>query len=171
VVFNIQLGYTSGMAGKKKNKGKPSSTIALNKKARYDYFIEKKYEAGIQLQGWEVKSLREGRVQLQDAYIFVKDNEVWMSNCIINPLPTVSTHFTPEPARIRKLLLHRREIDQLIGAKDRQGYTLVPLALFWKRGKVKLEMATAKGKKAHDKRATSKDRDWKRQKERIMKHG
>lgn len=154
----------------KKNK-QASSTIVLNKKARFDYFIEEKLECGIALEGWEVKSLREKRVQLVDSYVFNKNNEIWIVGCLITPLPTVSTHFIPEQNRTRKLLLHRREIDKLKGLQDRKGYTLVATAMYWKKGKVKVEIGTAKGKKEHDKRAVKKDRDWSREKQRILKHG
>jgi len=158
--------------GKKSAKNKStSSTIALNKKARHDYTIEEKIECGITLQGWEVKSLRAGKVQIVDSYVFVKDGEVWVSNLMITPLATASTHIHPEPTRVRKLLLHRDQIDKLIGAVDRKGYTLVPTAMYWSRGKAKLEIGLAKGKKAHDKRAAAKDRDWAREKARILKHG
>jgi SsrA-binding protein len=153
----------------KKKKTAHGNTIALNKKARHDYFIEDRYEAGLVLQGWEVKSLREGRAQLSDAYVFVKDGEAFISNLQITPLITASTHIHPEPTRIRKLLLHRGEIAKLIGAVDRKGYTLVPLAMYWVRGRAKLEIGLAKGKQQHDKRATEKDREWNRDKQRILK--
>jgi SsrA-binding protein len=147
----------------------PSSTIALNKKARHDYFIEDRLEAGLALQGWEVKSLREGRVQLTESYILLKHNEAWLFGFRIAPLLSASTHVTPDPTRSRKLLLHRRELDRLIGAVERKGYTLVPLALYWKHGKAKLEIALARGKHAHDKRASEKDRDWEREKQRVLR--
>lgn len=153
----------------KKKKTDNSSTIALNKKARHDYFIEDRFEAGMELQGWEVKSLRAGRIQLSDAYVFVKEGEAFVSNLQITPLPTASTHIHPEPGRVRKLLLHREEISKLIGAVDRKGYTLVPLALYWKRGRAKIEIGLAKGKQQHDKRAADKDREWQRDKQRILK--
>ena len=158
------------MAKKKKTKA-PGSTIALNKKARHDYSIEDKFEAGLVLEGWEVKSLRDGRVQINDTYVMVKDGEIWWLGGLITPLLSASTHVHPQPTRSRKLLLHRREIDKLIGAVERKGYTLVPLAMYWKKGRAKLEIGLAKGKKDHDKRATDKDRDWGREKERILKHG
>lgn len=145
-----------------------SSTIALNKKARHDYFIEDRLEAGLALQGWEVKSLREGRVQLTESYIVIKSNEAWLFGFHISPLLSASTHVVPDPTRTRKLLLHRRELDRLVGAVERKGYTLVPTALYWKRGKAKLEIALARGKHAHDKRATEKDRDWQREKQRTL---
>jgi len=153
----------------KSKKKANSSTIALNKKARHDYFIEDRYEAGLVLQGWEVKSLRGKSVQLSDAYVFVKDGEAFVSNILITPLPTASTHIHPEPTRVRKLLLHQKEIAKLIGAVDRKGYTLVPLALYWVRGRAKLEIGLAKGKQQHDKRATEKEREWNRDKQRILK--
>jgi SsrA-binding protein len=155
---------------KKKNTD-GSNTIALNKRARYDYHIEERIEAGLSLQGWEVKSLRDSRVQFADSYVLLKDKEAFLFGCRIDPLPTVSTHITPDPTRTRKLLLHRREIDRLIRMVDRKGFTVVPTAMYWSRGKVKVEIGTAKGKKAHDKRADQKDRDWGRQKARILKHG
>ncbi len=153
----------------KSKKKSNSSTIALNKKARHDFFIEDRFEAGLVLQGWEVKSLREGRVQLSDAYVFVKDGEAFASNILITPLTTASTHIHPEPTRVRKLLLHQKEISKLIGAVDRKGYTLVPLALYWVRGRAKLEIGLAKGKQQHDKRAVEKEREWNRDKQRILK--
>jgi len=153
----------------KKKTGTSSSTIALNKKARHDYFIEDRFEAGLVLQGWEVKSLREGRAQLTDSYIIIKDNEAWLFGFHISPLLSASAHVTPDPTRTRKLLLHRNELDRLIGAVERKGYTLVPLALYWKKGKAKLEIALARGKQAHDKRSSEKDRDWQREKQRLMR--
>ena len=157
--------------GKKKTKTANSSTIARNKKARHDFFIEDKYETGLVLEGWEVKSLREGRVQINDCYVVIKNNEAWLLGALITPLLSASTHIHPDPNRMRKLLLNRKELDKLIGAVERKGYTLVPLTMYWKRGRVKLEIGTAKGKKQHDKRAVDKDRDWSRQKQRILKHG
>ncbi|MEQ8289842.1 MAG: SsrA-binding protein SmpB [Gammaproteobacteria bacterium] len=153
------------------SKDKPSggSTIALNKKARHDYFIEERYEAGLALQGWEVKSLRAGKVQIVESYILLKNNEAFLFGALITPLPTVSTHYNADPTRTRKLLMHREEINRLIGAVERKGYSLVPTALYWKHGKVKLEIGVAKGKKAHDKRQSIKERDWERQKARILR--
>ena len=159
------------MAKNKKSSKAPSSTIALNKRARHDYSIEDRFEAGLVLEGWEVKSLREGHVQINDTYVMVKDGEIWWLGGLITPLLSASTHVNPQPTRSRKLLLNRREIDKLIGAVERKGYTLVPLAMYWKKGRAKLEIGLAKGKKDHDKRATDKDRDWGREKERILKHG
>ena len=156
--------------GKKKSKPQAgSSTIALNKKARHDFFIEERFEAGLELQGWEVKSLRESRVQLSESYILVKNNEAWLLGVHISPLLSASTHITPDATRTRKLLLHRRELDKLIGAVERKGYTIVPLALYWKKGRAKLEVALARGKQSHDKRATEKERDWGREKQRLLR--
>lgn len=143
--------------------------IAVNKRARHDYFIESTFEAGLALQGWEVKSLRDGRAQLTESYVHVRDGEAWLLGAHISPLKTVSTHIKADPTRTRKLLLHRLELDRLIGAVERKGYTLIPLNLHWSRGKAKLDVGLAKGKKQHDKRASEKDRDWQRQKGRILK--
>ena len=153
-----------------KAKKKSPANIAQNKKARYDFHIEETFEAGIALQGWEVKSLREGHVQLKESYALLKDDEAFLLGCHITPLLSASTHVNPDPTRTRKLLLHRRELDKLIGAVERKGYTLVPIALYWKHGRTKLQLGLGKGKKKHDKRATEKSRDWQRQKERLMKH-
>ncbi|MDH3399926.1 MAG: SsrA-binding protein SmpB [Chromatiales bacterium] len=155
----------------KKHNGASSNTIARNKKAKFDYFIEENVEAGIALEGWEVKSLREGRAQLTESYVLLRDSEAYLFGCHITPLPTASTHIHPDPTRTRKLLMHRREIDRLIGMVERKGYTLVPLSLYWSKGRAKLDVGLAKGKKMHDKRDTEKDRDWERQKSRIMKTG
>jgi len=154
----------------KKKKQQAGRNIAENKKARYDFFIEETLEAGLALEGWEVKSLRQGRANLTESYAILKDGEAWLLGAHIAPLPSASTHINPDPIRTRKLLLHRRELDRLIGAVERKGYTLVPLSLYWQRGRTKLSLGLAKGKKQHDKRATEKDRDWQRQKERILKH-
>ncbi|MGD2082895.1 MAG: SsrA-binding protein SmpB [Chromatiales bacterium] len=159
------------MARKPSKPGAGGSTIALNKKARHDFFVEERFEAGLALEGWEVKSLRAGRVQIKESYVTVKDGQAYLFGAHITPLPTASTHVTPDPTRTRKLLLHRRELDNLIGLTERRGYTLVPLALYWKRGMAKVEIGLAKGKKMHDKRATEKARDWQREKERVLKHG
>jgi len=156
----------------KKTKGKAgSSTIAQNKRARFDYFIEDNYEAGIVLEGWEVKSLREGKVQLVDSYVYIKNGEAWLSGAHISPLLSASTHIHPNPTRTRKLLLHDYEISKLIAATEQKGYTLVALALYWSKGKVKVDIGTAKGKQTHDKRAVEKDRDWAREKHRVLKNG
>lgn len=146
-----------------------SASIAQNRKARFDYFIEDEFEAGLILEGWEVKSLRAGRVNISDAHVFMKHGEAFLLGAQIQPLPTAATHLHPDSLRTRKLLLNRRELNQLIGSVERQGYTLVPLSLYWKKNKVKMKLALAKGKKTHDKRETIKDRDWKRDKERVMK--
>ena len=152
-----------------KTRKKPSTVIALNKKARHDYFIEETLEAGLSLEGWEVKSLRAGKGQITETYVQLRDNEAWLFGAQITPLLTASTHVKPDPTRTRKLLLHRGELDRLIGAVERKGYTLVALDLHWSKGKVKVNIGLAKGKKQHDKRATAKERDWARQKSRIMK--
>ena len=160
------------MAKKPKKKSKNTgSTIALNKVARHDYFIEEKYEAGLALEGWEVKSLRDNRVQLKESYVVIQKGEAFLFGAHITPLASASSHVKADPTRTRKLLLHREQLGKLIGLIERKGYTLVPLALYWKRGKAKLEIGLAKGKKQHDKRAAEKDRDWKREKERIFKTG
>ncbi len=143
--------------------------IAENRKARYEYFIEERYEAGLVLQGWEVKSMRAGRAQLTEAYVFLRDGEAFMIGAHLAPLPTTSTHVTPDPVRTRKLLLKHSELAGLIGAVERRGYTLVPLELYWKNGRAKLALGLAKGKKQHDKRAVEKDRDWERNKARLLR--
>ena len=145
------------------------NTIAINKIARYDYFIEERFEAGLALQGWEVKSLRDKRVQLKESYVLIKEAEAWLFGAHISPLPTASTHISPDPLRNRKLLLHQRELGKLIGAVERKGYTLIPLSLYWKSGRAKLEIGLARGKKQHDKRTAEKQRDWQREKQRILK--
>jgi len=160
--------YNSRMAKKKKT---PENTIALNKKAKHDYFIEDTFEAGLVLQGWEVKSMREGRIQMTDSYIMVKDGELWWIGVSITPLLSASTHIHPDTYRSRKLLMKRKDIDKLIGQVDRKGFTLVPLSTYWIKGNAKLKIGLAKGKKDHDKRATEKDRDWQREKQRILKSG
>lgn len=152
-----------------KEKQNTNKTIAVNRKANHDYFVEERFEAGIALQGWEVKSLRAGKTQLDQSYVIIKNGEVVLLGAQITPLQTASTHIHPDPTRTRKLLLHRREIDKLIGSVERKGYTLIPLSLYWKGKNVKLQIGLAKGKKDHDKRATEKERDWKRQKQRIVK--
>jgi SsrA-binding protein len=144
-------------------------TIVDNKKAFFDYFIEERYEAGIVLQGWEVKAIRDGRVQLKEAYVIVRNGEVFLFGAHISPLPTASTHISPDPVRTRKLLLHATEINKLIGKVERSGYTLVPLNLHYLKGRIKAEIGLAKGKKQHDKRETEKQRDWQREKQTILK--
>ena len=152
-----------------KDAKKTNTSIAVNRKARHDYFIEDTFEAGLVLEGWEVKSLRAGRVQLDQGYILLKGNEAWLFGALITPLPTVSTHVNPEPQRSRKLLLQRREISKLIGSVERKGFTIVPLSLYFKNNRIKLEIGLAKGKKLHDKRESEKERDWQRQKQRTFK--
>lgn len=158
------------MAKKKAKSSGGGSTIALNKKARHDYFIETRFEAGLALEGWEVKSLRAGRANLKESYVYLKDGEAWLFGANFSPLPTASTHIRPDPVRTRKLLLHREELSRLIGAVERKGYALVPLALYWKAGRAKLEVALAKGKHDYDKRATERDKDWQREKQRLLRH-
>jgi SsrA-binding protein len=153
----------------KKKSNLNSNTICLNKKARFDYFLQERFEAGLVLTGWEVKSLRAGRVQLRDTYVLLKNGESWLLGAVITPLPTASTHIQPDPQRTRKLLLHRHELNKLIGAVERKGQALIPTAMYWKQGRAKLEIALAKGKKEYDKRDTEKDRDWQREKERLFK--
>ena len=154
---------------KKKSKA-PSGTIALNKKARHDYFLEDKTEAGVALTGWEVKALRAGKCQLLDSFIDFHRGEAWLTGALITPLQQASTHMVTEPRRPRKLLLHKRELERLEQKIQAKGYTCVCTALYWKGPYVKAEIALAKGKQSHDKRNTAKDRDWAKQKERIMKH-
>jgi SsrA-binding protein len=144
-------------------------TIADNRKAFHDYFIEDRYEAGIALEGWEVKAIRDGRVQIKEAYVTIRDNELYLFGAHISALPTASTHIHPQAVRTRKLLLHRQEIDKLIGKVERAGYTLVPLNLHFKGGRIKCEIGLAKGKKQHDKRAAEKDRDATREVQSAMK--
>jgi SsrA-binding protein len=153
----------------KKNKPDNSNTIALNRKATYDYAIEEQFEAGIALQGWEVKSLRDGRAQIKESYVMVLNGEVFLIGAHFSPLKTASTHINPQPTRARKLLLHSKEISKLIGATEREGYTIVPLSLYWKNGRAKLKIALAKGKKQHDKRQSIKQREWDREKQRLFK--
>ena len=146
-----------------------SATIALNKRARHEYHIDQHFEAGIALQGWEVKSLRAGRVNLGDAYAIVKSGEIFLFGASIVPLISASTHVVADDRRTRKLLLHREEIDKIIGAIERKGYTLVPLAMYWKNNHVKLDLGVARGKQEHDKRETEKERDWNREKGRLIR--
>ncbi len=155
---------------RKKSKKPAGNVIAVNRRARHDYFIEDTLEAGLVLEGWEVKSLRAGNAQLQEGYVTIRNGEAWLIGAHFSPLKTVSTHIKPDPTRSRKLLLHRGELDRLIGAVDRKGYALVPLDLHWHKGRAKLAIGLARGKKQHDKRAADKDRDWQRQKARILKH-
>lgn len=157
------------MTNKTSKKG-GSSTIALNKRARHEYHIEERLEAGLVLEGWEVKSLRAGRINFGDSYAVVNRGELFLFGAQIQPLPTVSTHVVAEPMRTRKLLLKRLEIDRLIGAVERKGYTLVPTAMYWKDGRAKVEVGLAKGKQMHDKRHAEKERDWEREKQRLLRH-
>jgi SsrA-binding protein len=143
--------------------------IAENRKARHEFFIEERFEAGLVLTGWEVKSLRAGRVQIAESYVVVSHGEVFLVGAHITPLLSASTHVITNPVRQRKLLLNRTEIDRLVGAVERAGYTLVPLELYWKSGRAKLRIGLAKGKKQHDKRASEKDRDWQRDKARLLR--
>jgi SsrA-binding protein len=144
-------------------------SIVDNKKAYHDYFIEEKFEAGLVLEGWEVKAIRAGRAQLKEAYVIVKGGDIVLIGAHVTPLSTASTHVHPDPTRTRKLLLHRIEINRLVGQVERAGYTLVPLNLHYSKGRVKLDMGLAKGKKQHDKRETEKLRDWNREKQRLMR--
>jgi SsrA-binding protein len=153
----------------KQQKSVSPGNIAVNRKARFDYFIEERFEAGLVLQGWEVKSLRAGRLQLNDSYVILKNGEAWLLNAHISPLITVSTHIEPNPTRTRKLLLNHRELSKLFAASQKQGYTLIPLSLYWKNNHVKVEVGIAKGKKEYDKRETEKQRDWERERKRILK--
>ncbi len=147
-----------------------SRVIAVNRRARHDYFIEDRFEAGLVLDGWEVKSLRAGSAQLTEAYVHIRRGEAWLVGAHIPPLKTVSTHVKADPTRTRKLLLSRPELDRLTGQVERKGYALVPLDLHWSKGRAKLDVGLAKGKKQHDKRADKKEADWQRQKARLLKH-
>ena len=154
----------------KKEKGKSGdSTIALNKRARHEYHIDERYEAGLSLQGWEVKSLRAGRINFGDCYATVKNGELYLFGASIPPLISASTHVIADDRRTRKLLLHREEIDKLIGAVERKGYTLIPTAMYWKGNRVKVEIGIARGKQEHDKRNAEKEREWDRDKQRVMR--
>ena len=148
----------------------PIKTIALNKRAKHEYHLEHRYEAGMSLQGWELKSIRAGRANITESYAVVRNGELFLFGAQITPLISASTHVVADDRRTRKLLLHRHEIDQAIGKVQRDGYTIIPTALYWKGNKVKLEIALAKGKQAHDKREASRDRDWAREKQRAMRH-
>jgi len=152
-----------------KKKKPAGNVIAVNRRARHDYFIEDTLEAGLALEGWEAKSLREGRAQITEAYVTLQNNEAWLIGAHFSSLKTTASHVKADPTRTRKLLLHRGELDRLVGAVERKGYALVPLNLHWHKGRAKLDVGLAKGKKQHDKRAATKDRDWQRQKERILK--
>jgi SsrA-binding protein len=153
----------------KKKKPSNDNTIAQNRIARHDYFIDDDIEVGIVLDGWEVKSLRAGNLQLKESYVMIKNGEMWLIGAHISPLSSASTHINPDPRRTRKLLAHRIEIDRLAGMVERKGYTLVALSAYWIRGRAKLKIGVAKGKKSHDKRSTLKERDWKRDQARILR--
>ena len=157
------------MTKKNKDSSSVSGQIAVNKRARFDYHIDERLEAGIALQGWEVKSLRDGRIQFGESYALLRNGEAYLSGAQISPLISASTHVIADKMRNRKLLLHRLELDRLIGAVERKGYTVIPLSLYWKGNKVKVELGLAKGKRQHDKRDAEKDRDWERDKGRIMR--
>lgn len=159
------------MSNSKKTGEPGTKTIAQNKRARHEYYIEETIEAGLMLEGWEVKSLRGGKVQLTESYVTIEKGELFLFGCHISALNTASTHINPIPTRTRKLLMHAREINRLIGGVERDGYTLIPLSLYWKAGRAKLLVALGKGKKLHDKRATIKERDWNRDKQRVLKNG
>ena len=148
---------------------KHANSIARNKKAWHDYFIEEEFEAGLVLEGWEVKSLRAGAAQLKESYVIIRNGELFLFGAHFSPLRTASTHSNADPVSSRKLLLHQTEIDKLTGAVERRGYTLVPLALYWKRSRAKLQIALAKGKKQHDKRAAIRQREWDREQHRLLK--
>ena len=144
-------------------------SIVQNRKAFHDYFVEERFEAGIALEGWEVKAIRAGRVQLKEAYVVVHGGEIQLVGCHISPLASASTHVTPDPTRTRKLLLHANEIDRLVGSVERAGYALVPIDMHYSRGRVKVEIGLAKGKKQHDKRASERDREWRREQQRLIR--
>ncbi|MEX1081417.1 MAG: SsrA-binding protein SmpB [Halofilum sp. (in: g-proteobacteria)] len=155
---------------KKSNKGAGDNVVAVNRRARHDYFIEERIEAGLALQGWEVRSLRSGRAQIAEAYVVLRRGEAWLLGAHVPPLPSASTHVVTDATRTRKLLIHRHEIDRLIGATERRGYTVVPLQLYWQRGRAKLEIGLAKGKRKHDKREAEKEKDWERDRQRLLRN-
>ena len=159
----------SKKSDKDKGKAKGGGTIALNKRASHEYHLEQRFEAGLSLQGWELKAIRAGRANIGESYAVIRDGELYLFGAQITPLISASTHVVTEALRTRKLLLHRNEIDQLIGRVQRDGYTLIPTALYWKANKVKAELALAKGKQTHDKREASKERDWNREKQRLLR--
>jgi SsrA-binding protein len=144
-------------------------SIAQNRKAFHNYFVEERYEAGLALEGWEVKAIRAGRVQLGDAYVLVRKGELWLVGAHVAPLPTVSTHYVPDPVRSRKLLMRAEEIQRLIGKVEQRGYTLVPLDMHYRKGRIKLEIALGRGKLKHDKRAAERDREWERDRQRLLR--
>jgi SsrA-binding protein len=155
---------------KKTNKTNDGGTIALNRKARHEYFLQDRFEGGMALQGWEIKSIRQGKANLSDSYVILKNGEAFLFGAVITPLNSASTHVICDPERSRKLLLNKRELNKLIGAVERDGFTLIATAMYWKGPWVKLEFYLAKGKREFDKRDDIKDRDWSREKERMMKH-
>jgi len=146
-----------------------NNTIALNRKAKHNYALEQRFEAGLQLQGWEIKSIRDGRIQISESHVIIRHGEAWLINAMISPLLSASTHVKAEESRSRKLLLHRKEINLLLGHIERKGYTIVPTVVYWKKNRIKIELALAKGKKDYDKRADAKERDWQREKQRLFK--
>lgn len=157
--------------GNAKKNAQGSATIALNKRARFEFHLEERIEAGVSLLGWEVKALRAGNINFSESHVLVRRGEAFLFGCVINPLTSASTHVDTDSMRTRRLLLHKHELNRLIGQVERKGYALVPTAMYWKRGKVKVEIALAKGKKQHDKRRTEKERDWEREKGRLLRHG
>lgn len=162
----------AGQARKDKAKGDGKAvgkTIALNRRARHEYHLEQRFEAGLALQGWELKSIRAGRANIGESYAVVRNGELFLFGALMTPLISASSHMVADERRTRKLLLHRHEIDQLVGKVEREGYTLVPTALYWKGNKVKAELALARGKQSHDKREASKERDWQREKQRVLR--
>ena len=167
-VAPTELTYNLAMAKNAKRGG--SNTIALNRRAKFDYQLEKTFEAGVVLEGWEVKSIRANQAQLSDSYVLVRDGEAWLLGSQISPLSSASTHVSPDPQRTRKLLLNAKEIAEIFRATQAKGSTCVAMALYWKGPRVKCEVALGKGKKQHDKRSTEKERDWQRQKQRLMKN-
>lgn len=165
-MLNMQkIGINKRGAVKKKS----NNFIVENRRAFHDYFIEARFEAGLVLEGWEVKSIRASKIQLAESYVLLKQGEAWLFGAHISPLNTASTHIHPDPIRSRKLLLHAKELSKLFGSVEQKGYTIVPVKLYWKNGRVKLEIALARGKKEYDKRATIKDRDWQREKQNLLK--
>ena len=167
--MNKKAAKDKGNAGGKAAKAPAQKTIALNKRAKHEYHLEEKVECGLALQGWELKAIRAGRANIGESYAIVKDGELFLFGAQITPLISASSHVVADAHRTRKLLLHRREIDEMIGRVQRDGYTLVPTALYWKANKVKAELALAKGKQTHDKREASKERDWNREKQRLLR--
>lgn len=160
---------TKPIIKKAKDATSGNTTIALNRKARHNYTLEQRFEAGLVLQGWEVKSIRAGKGQISESHVIIRRGEAWLVNAVIAPLLSASTHIKADDSRSRKLLMHRKEINTLLGNIERKGYTIVPTAMYWKKNNIKIELALAKGKKDYDKRADAKDKDWQRNKERLFK--